>query len=201
MPASCRRESRSSTRGGDECGVCQEGQQAARVTVTTSTGLARRVTPVGVVLRRRRGMETGIRLVCEGRHSRGSPVPFGVCALPWSREKRFARFQRETRGGNVGRQRTWKILFAEGHRIPGKGETENTAGRPTGAAWRTSRRPTLPLSPTPFPISPFASLLLNGRKKRSRSFYVFYRCRIASYFSFFHFRHRQIRAWRCTFFV
>lgn len=27
----------------------------------------------------------------------------------------------------------------------------------------------------------------------------FYRCRIASYFSFFHFRHRQIRAWRCTF--
>jgi len=156
-------------------GVCKEGQQAARVTVTTSTGLARRVTPVGVVLQRRRGMETGIRLVCEGRHSRGSPVPFGVCALPWSREKRFARFQRETRGGNVGRQRTWKILFAEGYRMPGKGETENTAGRPTGAAWRTSRRPTLPLSPTPFPhLSswPLASLLLNGRKKRSCSFYV-----------------------------
>lgn len=109
------------------------------------------------LLRRRRGMETGIRLVCEGRHSRGSPVPFGVCALPWSREKRFARFQRETRGGcggGRGRGRSFPPKATE--RTPGKGETENTDGRPTGAAWRTSRRPTSPLSPTPFlPVSPF----------------------------------------------
>lgn len=100
---SCRRESRSSTRGGDERGG---GEGSTKRGSRDNSNDVDRVCAEGnsrrSLLRRRRGMETGIRLVCEGRHSRGSPVPFGVCALPWSREKRFARFQRETRGGCGG---------------------------------------------------------------------------------------------------
>lgn len=201
---SCRRESRSNMRGGDKRGGgARRGAASTRGNSNDVDGVGAEGNSRRSLLRRRRGMETGIRLVCEGRHSRGSPVPFGVCALPWSREKRFARFQRETREGRGEAERTWKILSAEGHRENTEVERDEEHRRPTNRRGLTDvATPYVTFIADALPLFswPLTSLLLNGRKKRSRSFYIFYRCRIASYFSFFHFRHRAKYQSRDAFF-
>lgn len=134
----------------------------------------------------------------------------GVAGAVWSLRssliprEAFCSFPERNERRMWGRQRTWKILSAEGH-------TENIGEGRDGEHRRPTNRRGLTDVATPYvtfiadalpprlSFLPLTSLLLNGRKKRSYSFYVLYRRRIASYFSFFHFRHRQIRIWRCSF--
>lgn len=204
MPASCRRESRSSTRGGDERGGVQRG-------ATSSQGNSNDVDRVGAEGNSRRSSPPAAKRDGNGNTIGlwGSPFT-GVAGAVWS--LRSSLIPREAFRSFPERNERRKRREAKDVEDPFRRRPQNTReGRDREHRWPTNRRGLTDVA-TPYvtfiadalphlSFRSLASLLLNGRKKRSRSFYVFYRCRIASYFSFFHFRHRQIRAWRCTFFV
>lgn len=149
-------------------GEDEEGQ--GWVTVTTSTGLRGGKPPLeSPPAAKRDGNGNTIGLW-------GSPFT-GVAGAVWSlrsslilreafRSLSAERHERKVDGGGETRRR--KILSSKPMEQGERGrdwetrvrkgrwktrEAEEALGGPTGAAWRTSRRPTSPLSPTPFSVT------------------------------------------------
>lgn len=125
-----------SARGGDERGGARRGAAAAAgVTVTTSTGLARRVTPVGVSSGGEEGWKREydwfVRVAIHG--GRRCRLESALFLDP---ERSVSLVSREKREKDVGRQRERGRSFPPKatERTPRRRETESTAGRPTGAA-------------------------------------------------------------------
>lgn len=116
-------------------GEREEGQPAPGVTVTTSTGLARRVTPVGVSSGGEEGWKREydwfVRVAIHG--GRRCRLESALFLDP---ERSVSLVSREKREKDVGRQRGRGRSFPPKatERTPRWRETKNIAGRPTGAA-------------------------------------------------------------------
>lgn len=120
-------------RGGDGRGDARRGA-AAGVTVTTSTsGLARRVTPVGVSSGGEEGWKREydwfVRVAIHG--GRRCRLESALFLDPARSVSLVSRETPEVDGGGGGRGRSFPPKAAENAEA---GETENTGGRPTGAA-------------------------------------------------------------------
>lgn len=114
-------------------GGAQRG--AAGVTVTTSTGFARRVTPVGVSSDGEEGWKREydwfVRVAIHG--GRRCRLESALFLDP---ERSVSLVSREKREEDVGEAEDVEDPFRRRpqREHPEKGETENTVGRPTGAA-------------------------------------------------------------------
>lgn len=171
-------------------GEDEEGQ--GWVTVTTSTGLRGGKPPLeSPPAAKRDGNGNTIGLW-------GSPFT-GVAGAVWSlrsslilreafRSLSAERHERKVDGGGETRRR-WKILSSKPMEQGERGrdwetrvrkgrwktrEAEEALGGPTGAAWRTSRRPTSPLSPTPFSVTFLFLSVPSKRLKEAILFVLFF---------------------------